>query len=48
MGLMDRDYYREKPRKPAGKKSPLGWVKENPALAGVIALLLLLLLLYLL
>lgn len=45
MGLMDRDYYREKPR--GSKRGPLDWIKDNPLVAGVIVLLLILLILYL-
>ncbi len=44
MGLMDRDYYREK--KPE-RESPLERIKRNPYIAVAIALLLLFLILYL-
>jgi len=43
--LMDRDYYREKPKR--SKRGPLDWIRENPLTAGVIALFLILLILYL-
>jgi hypothetical protein len=47
MGLMDRDYYREK-REDSGPKRLVSWVRENPVTAVVLAVLLIGLILYLL
>ncbi len=46
MGLMDRDYYREKPK--PGKEGVLEKIKKNPLLVVIGLILLLILISYLL